>query len=111
MPTASKFCNYRVFRLQNPIRSTNIGPFSIGEVFGCCQPTILRRAICPIIFLFVIICPVFSEDVETHCMTSLPCAVLIGTSKSNKLNRSFLLKRSEERRVGKECRSRWSPYH
>ena len=29
--------------------------------------------------------------------------------------RSFLLpacySRSEERRVGKECRSRWSPYH
>ena len=23
----------------------------------------------------------------------------------------FLLARSEERRVGKECRSRWSPYH
>ena len=22
-----------------------------------------------------------------------------------------LLTRSEERRVGKECRSRWSPYH
>ena len=22
-----------------------------------------------------------------------------------------LFKRSEERRVGKECRSRWSPYH
>ena len=22
-----------------------------------------------------------------------------------------LYKRSEERRVGKECRSRWSPYH
>ena len=22
-----------------------------------------------------------------------------------------LLPRSEERRVGKECRSRWSPYH
>ena len=28
-------------------------------------------------------------------------------------NRSlqFICKRSEERRVGKECRSRWSPYH
>ena len=25
-------------------------------------------------------------------------------------NSSFLI-RSEERRVGKECRSRWSPYH
>ena len=24
---------------------------------------------------------------------------------------AFLLTRSEERRVGKECRSRWSPYH
>ena len=23
----------------------------------------------------------------------------------------FFPKRSEERRVGKECRSRWSPYH
>src|SRR5256885_6327378 len=25
--------------------------------------------------------------------------------------RSWLTARSEERRVGKECRSRWSPYH
>ena len=25
--------------------------------------------------------------------------------------KSFLGVRSEERRVGKECRSRWSPYH
>src|SRR3712207_8648225 len=25
--------------------------------------------------------------------------------------RELLLYRSEERRVGKECRSRWSPYH
>ena len=24
---------------------------------------------------------------------------------------SFITTRSEERRVGKECRSRWSPYH
>ena len=28
---------------------------------------------------------------------------------SNQLNNPYL--RSEERRVGKECRSRWSPYH
>ena len=37
---------------------------------------------------------------------------LIGFGKSDKIvgwkNYSF---RSEERRVGKECRSRWSPYH
>ena len=24
---------------------------------------------------------------------------------------ALLIARSEERRVGKECRSRWSPYH
>src|SRR3712207_9119628 len=24
---------------------------------------------------------------------------------------TFITRRSEERRVGKECRSRWSPYH
>ena len=32
-----------------------------------------------------------------------------------KLSRNVIVKadssRSEERRVGKECRSRWSPYH
>src|SRR5256885_13329422 len=33
--------------------------------------------------------------------------VLIGPAKYNELYQ----KRSEERRVGKECRSRWSPYH
>ena len=27
------------------------------------------------------------------------------------LFRSYDIVRSEERRVGKECRSRWSPYH
>src|SRR3712207_7193817 len=27
------------------------------------------------------------------------------------LRRNMTVKRSEERRVGKECRSRWSPYH
>ena len=27
------------------------------------------------------------------------------------MRNTLLLSRSEERRVGKECRSRWSPYH
>src|SRR5256886_15930869 len=38
------------------------------------------------------------------------------TDKENRVSeeemrRKALKKRSEERRVGKECRSRWSPYH
>ena len=37
---------------------------------------------------------------------------LVGNDNiSNNDNRFFYLSRSEERRVGKECRSRWSPYH
>ena len=37
----------------------------------------------------------------------------IGSLENGRYNPSILLafKRSEERRVGKECRSRWSPYH
>ena len=36
-------------------------------------------------------------------------AFLTGFSEQSSFTRAF--KRSEERRVGKECRSRWSPYH
>ena len=32
-------------------------------------------------------------------------------SENNLTKSSMKLVRSEERRVGKECRSRWSPYH
>ena len=28
-----------------------------------------------------------------------------------KKGKNIVIARSEERRVGKECRSRWSPYH
>ena len=34
---------------------------------------------------------------------------LVKATTKNKYG--YLLYRSEERRVGKECRSRWSPYH
>ena len=35
-----------------------------------------------------------------------------GTEKAKSLFRDMMQQaRSEERRVGKECRSRWSPYH
>ena len=31
--------------------------------------------------------------------------------KLGEYKKSYAAERSEERRVGKECRSRWSPYH
>ena len=36
---------------------------------------------------------------------------VIKMSDCYEVSLDYLLKRSEERRVGKECRSRWSPYH
>src|SRR2546429_6084141 len=48
-----------------------------------------------------------------------PYAVEPGTRRGHEgfstaaqsINRIYPHRRSEERRVGKECRSRWSPYH
>ena len=46
-----------------------------------------------------------------HCFTTRLGGLSEGMFES--LNLSFTRgdDRSEERRVGKECRSRWSPYH
>ena len=45
--------------------------------------------------------------------TSIELAARLDISREAVLNELWELKkaRSEERRVGKECRSRWSPYH
>ena len=41
-----------------------------------------------------------------------PCLhMIVGQRTSGKSYLTSKILRSEERRVGKECRSRWSPYH
>ena len=43
---------------------------------------------------------------------NLPISLLVfDETGSTFLSALVLICRSEERRVGKECRSRWSPYH
>src|ERR1043166_3133475 len=60
------------------------------------------------------ICP---GDVETPMlpadakMRGLQWEDYIAGCASRPLGRVGTVERSEERRVGKECRSRWSPYH
>src|SRR3712207_9106176 len=46
------------------------------------------------------------EDRSGHGLTAHPAVVSVGESVGLVSDA-----RSEERRVGKECRSRWSPYH
>src|SRR2546429_7785998 len=41
----------------------------------------------------------------------IPAPPVIRDTHSNLKSLSIIRTRSEERRVGKECRSRWSPYH
>ena len=50
-----------------------------------------------------------SENVESHPVQLAPTGP--GTSEVAPLVSDQDVQRSEERRVGKECRSRWSPYH
>ena len=38
-------------------------------------------------------------------------AAIFTETANNEKEHAKLAERSEERRVGKECRSRWSPYH
>ena len=49
---------------------------------------------------------VFGEGEATFCVSNSPTRKDLIECSAKRMG-----KRSEERRVGKECRSRWSPYH
>ena len=50
-------------------------------------------------------------SVENYKMASILTHTDIKEEDLPEGNKINMCKRSEERRVGKECRSRWSPYH
>ena len=61
---------------------------------------------------FTTLCPITGQPDFAHFVIDYVPARELLESKSLKLYlASFRNYRSEERRVGKECRSRWSPYH
>src|SRR2546428_434689 len=61
----------------------------------------------------------FLKNLAISCACLLRLGKVVGEVRPDEflprqagdLDRSFVYVRSEERRVGKECRSRWSPYH
>ena len=48
-------------------------------------------------------CPIDGDKIP-NCINCKSCSIMSGFGGAGAF-------RSEERRVGKECRSRWSPYH
>ena len=52
-----------------------------------------------------------AEPVHWECDGGTEFSMVTGEKKTVGTEITLFLNRSEERRVGKECRSRWSPYH
>src|SRR2546430_3866607 len=55
--------------------------------------------------------PIAATGPNTVTVQDLVALVQIGTEELMDTDSNLVQLRSEERRVGKECRSRWSPYH
>ena len=77
--------------------------------------TILALTAIAFVFLFYIGIKSIKESIyflktETPVKPSTPDITYTETPPSAKCEYAEII-RSEERRVGKECRSRWSPYH
>ena len=55
--------------------------------------------------------PDFHQGLTTSALPAPDLDLQKCVANHELLDHGFLAERSEERRVGKECRSRWSPYH
>ena len=53
----------------------------------------------------------YTVDNGSHALVTTVTDALHNVQATHTNGSGKTLKRSEERRVGKECRSRWSPYH
>ena len=52
-----------------------------------------------------------AKAVSFDTVAAMTTALKAAAKTDYKVGDNIFIKRSEERRVGKECRSRWSPYH
>ena len=63
-------------------------------------------------FSFGELCQIMSDMMESNVYLANKAGKVISARYKIRSDSSTItLLRSEERRVGKECRSRWSPYH
>src|ERR1039457_7335111 len=87
----------------------NRAGFNASAVYTGAQAVELARTEKPDLIISDVIMPDMNGiEAAIHIREFLPaCKVLLFSGQAATAD----LLRSEERRVGKECRSRWSPYH
>src|SRR3712207_8187926 len=90
-----------------------IRDIGVTGVQTCALPIFVAEGYSPIVFCRFIDT---AHYVAAHLGATLgskraPVHVLSVTGELPPAERERRIARSEERRVGKECRSRWSPYH
>src|SRR5574344_1163832 len=99
---------------KRPLMSGFHGGYSLGTIVGALLMTILLQ-VCSKLGLAIDVNLSVSAVILFVIMTALTlvgCKSLVSDMKSFNAEKSKKAEdRSEERRVGKECRSRWSPYH
>ena len=79
-----------------------ISPSSLSRILVPIPPLDVQRRIADVLDSF--------DALVNDLSSGLPAEIAV-RRKQYEYYRDKLLLRSEERRVGKECRSRWSPYH
>ena len=95
-PLAQEICDYLGVRMGDAMIKT----FSDGEISVKLNENVRGRDV-------FIIQPI-SSPANDHLMQLL---LMMDAARRASAARMTVVMRSEERRVGKECRSRWSPYH
>ena len=70
----------------------------------------LRSAIMIVVALFFLFLAI-GKGFEPLLLVPIGFGMLLSNLPLSGIFLTEILLRSEERRVGKECRSRWSPYH
>ena len=82
----------------------------VGEAANGREALMLCRRLQPDLALIDVRMPE-QDGLATCCAIKEECPAMSVILITIHENPEYLLERSEERRVGKECRSRWSPYH
>ena len=91
------FLNWLAFKIQNPPRRSYAVVMIAEEAFGVGRSWLKTM---------------LTAVLQGKGVNTVTLSQLVGKGTSAEANyNDWMTERSEERRVGKECRSRWSPYH